>query len=226
MQNISHAGCHMIHQTWAAKSKRGSAEDSPGDLPCPEKLDSPTGSPPTALSSSLTELENCVSNLNLAHELVLNRDFCFKPSLPIDSLEARGTDMVQRVFWHILREQLVNDPPNYSQTTLQSVLLPRHVNLMSQLDEVLDMELIRHEVDHVALRSAQTDGLHHQHHGDRAPERLPRGQSTEGPREILRIQSSTRGDISSRSWTSGLMFWTTPPLGFRRRHPKRLSVMG
>lgn len=34
---------------------------------------------------------------------------------------------------------------------LQSLLLPSHVRLRSQLDEVLDMELIQQEVDHGAL---------------------------------------------------------------------------
>ncbi|KAK1900920.1 T-complex protein 11-like protein 1 [Dissostichus eleginoides] len=121
---------YLLSGTFAEgpNQREDAAEDSPGDLPCPEKLDSPTGSPPTASSSSLMELENCVSNLNLAHELVLNRDFCFKPSLPTDRREKHSF-------------------------TLQSVLLPRHVSLMmSQLDEVLDMELIWQEVDHGALR--------------------------------------------------------------------------
>lgn len=34
---------------------------------------------------------------------------------------------------------------------LQSLLLPGHVRLRSQLDEVLDMDLIQQEVDHGAL---------------------------------------------------------------------------
>lgn len=34
---------------------------------------------------------------------------------------------------------------------LQSLLLPAHVRLRSQLDEVLDMDLIGQEVDHRAL---------------------------------------------------------------------------
>ncbi|XP_032368352.1 T-complex protein 11-like protein 2 [Etheostoma spectabile] len=137
------------------------ADDSPTDLPCLEKLDSPTGSPPTVSLSSRMELENCVSNLNLAHEIVLNKDFCFRPrSPPTDSLEGRVTEMVHRAFWDILREQLNNDAPNYShavillqevKTILQSLLLPAHVRLRSQLDEVLDMELIQQEVDHGAL---------------------------------------------------------------------------
>ncbi|XP_060897084.1 T-complex protein 11 homolog [Labrus mixtus] len=137
------------------------AGDSPADLPCLEKLDSPTGSPPTASLSSLMELENCVSNLSLAHEIVVNRDFCFKPkSPPTDSLEGRVTEIVHRAFWDSLQEQLNTDPPNYShavvllqevKTMLQSLLLPGHVRLRSQLDEVLDMDLIRQQVDHGAL---------------------------------------------------------------------------
>ncbi|XP_047438632.1 T-complex protein 11-like protein 1 [Mugil cephalus] len=138
-----------------------SADDSPADLPCLEKLDSPTGSPPTASLSSLMELENCVSNLSLAHEILVNRDFCFKPrSPPTDSLEGRVTEMMHRAFWDSLQEQLSSDPPNYShavillqevKTMLLSLLLPGHVRLRSQLEEVLDMELIQQEVDHGAL---------------------------------------------------------------------------
>ncbi|XP_070816099.1 T-complex protein 11-like protein 1 [Chaetodon trifascialis] len=137
------------------------ADDSPADLPCLEKLDSPTGSPPTASLSSLMELENCVSNLSLAHEIAVNRDFCFKPkSPPPDSLEGRVTQIVHRAFWDGLQEQLHSDPPNYNhavillqevKTMLQSLLLPGHVRLRAQMDEVLDMELIQQEVDHGAL---------------------------------------------------------------------------
>uniref|UniRef100_A0A3Q1FY72 T-complex protein 11-like protein 1 n=1 Tax=Acanthochromis polyacanthus TaxID=80966 RepID=A0A3Q1FY72_9TELE len=115
----------------------------------------------TASLSSLMELENCVSNLSLAHEILVNRDFCFKPrSPPTGSLEGRVTEVVHRAFWDSLQEQLSSDPPNYSHATillqevktmLQSLLMPGHVQLRSQLDEVLDMELIQQEVDHGAL---------------------------------------------------------------------------
>ncbi|XP_038126492.1 T-complex protein 11-like protein 1 [Cyprinodon tularosa] len=137
------------------------SDDSPADLPSLEKLDSPAGSPPTSSLSCLMELENCVSNLSLAHEIVVNGDFCIKPrSPPTDSLEGRVTDVVHRAFWDSLQEQLSSDPPNYSQavillqevkTMLQSLLLPGHVRLRSQLDEVLDMDLIQQQVQHGAL---------------------------------------------------------------------------
>ncbi|XP_071760005.1 T-complex protein 11-like protein 2 isoform X1 [Centroberyx gerrardi] len=143
-------------------SREEAADDAPSDVPCLEKLDSPTGSPPnTASLSNLMELENCVSNLSLAHEIVVNRDFCFRPkSPPTDSLEGRVTDIVHRAFWDILQEQLNSNPPNYChavillqevKTMLQSLLLPGHVRLRSQLDEVLDAELIQQEADHGAL---------------------------------------------------------------------------
>uniref|UniRef100_A0A3B4FAK9 T-complex 11 n=1 Tax=Pundamilia nyererei TaxID=303518 RepID=A0A3B4FAK9_9CICH len=112
-------------------------------------------------SEMMALLENCVSNMSLAHEIVVNRDFCFKPRNPsTDSLEGRVTEIVHRAFWDSLQEQLNSDPPNYShavlllqevKTMLQSLLLPAHVRLRSQLDEVLDMDLIGQEVDHGAL---------------------------------------------------------------------------
>ncbi|XP_067359594.1 T-complex protein 11-like protein 2 isoform X2 [Channa argus] len=136
-------------------------DDSPADLPHLEKLDSPTGSLPTASLSSLMEVENSVFNLSLAHEIVANRDFCFQPkSPPSDSLEGKVTEIVHRAFWDSLLEQLNSDPPNYNhavillqevKTMLQSLLLPGHIRLKSQLDEVLDMELIQQEVAHGAL---------------------------------------------------------------------------
>uniref|UniRef100_A0A3Q4BED8 T-complex 11, testis-specific-like 2 n=1 Tax=Mola mola TaxID=94237 RepID=A0A3Q4BED8_MOLML len=120
-----------------------------------------TGSPPTASLSRLMELQNCISNLSLAHEIVVNRDFCFKVSSPpADSLESRVTQIVHRAFWDSLQEQLTCDPPNYNhavillqevKTMLQSLLLPGHVRLRSEMDEVLDMELIQQQVDHGVL---------------------------------------------------------------------------
>lgn len=133
----------------------------PSDLPRLEKLDSPTGSPPSSLFTSLTELGNCVSNLSLAHEILVNKDFCLTPRRPpTDSLEDRVTQIVHSAFWDSLQEQLSSDPPNYThavvllmevKTTLQCLLLPGHVRLRAQLDEVLDMELIKQEVEHGAL---------------------------------------------------------------------------
>uniref|UniRef100_A0A3Q3X5U6 T-complex 11, testis-specific-like 2 n=1 Tax=Mola mola TaxID=94237 RepID=A0A3Q3X5U6_MOLML len=139
------------------------SEDSPGSYSSIDSgcLSVMTGSPPTASLSRLMELQNCISNLSLAHEIVVNRDFCFKVSSPpADSLESRVTQIVHRAFWDSLQEQLTCDPPNYNhavillqevKTMLQSLLLPGHVRLRSEMDEVLDMELIQQQVDHGVL---------------------------------------------------------------------------
>uniref|UniRef100_A0A3Q3X5V1 T-complex 11, testis-specific-like 2 n=1 Tax=Mola mola TaxID=94237 RepID=A0A3Q3X5V1_MOLML len=79
---------------------------------------------------------------------------------PLCSLESRVTQIVHRAFWDSLQEQLTCDPPNYNhavillqevKTMLQSLLLPGHVRLRSEMDEVLDMELIQQQVDHGVL---------------------------------------------------------------------------
>ncbi|CAL8351223.1 unnamed protein product [Gadus morhua 'NCC'] len=136
--------------------------DEPTDVPRLEELESPPGSPPQNGSMShLMELQNCVSNLSLAHEIVVNQDFRFKSSSPPkDSLEGRVAEMVHRAFWDVLREQLESSPPDHRQavpllrevkTMLLSLLLPAHVGLRAQLDRVLDLELIQQQVDHGAL---------------------------------------------------------------------------
>uniref|UniRef100_A0A665TGK6 T-complex 11, testis-specific-like 1 n=1 Tax=Echeneis naucrates TaxID=173247 RepID=A0A665TGK6_ECHNA len=137
-----------------------------------------SGSPPTASLSSLMELESCVSNLSLAHEIVMNTDFCLKPRSPptgrqeklsnttggklviLVYLEGKAIEIVHQAFWDSLREHLNSEPPNYNpavvllqdvKSMLQSLLLPGQVRLRSQMDEVLDMELIQQEVDHGVL---------------------------------------------------------------------------
>ncbi|XP_046881960.1 T-complex protein 11-like protein 1 isoform X2 [Hypomesus transpacificus] len=136
--------------------------ETPIDIPCLQKLDSPTGSPTKGTPlPERAELEGCVSNLSLAHEIVMNQDFCFRQtSPPKDSLEGRVTEVVHRAFWDVLQEQLSSCPPNYShavtllqevKATLLSLLLPGHARLRAQLDEVLDLPLIQQQAHHGAL---------------------------------------------------------------------------
>ncbi|CAL8382920.1 unnamed protein product [Boreogadus saida] len=103
--------------------------DEPTDVPRLEELESPAGSPPQNVSMShLMELQNCVSNLSLAHEIVVNQDFRFKSSSPPkDSLEGRVAEMVHRAFWDVLREQLESSPPDHR----QAVPLLREVKTVS-----------------------------------------------------------------------------------------------
>ncbi|XP_067117213.1 T-complex protein 11-like protein 1 isoform X2 [Osmerus mordax] len=136
--------------------------ETPIDIPCLQKLDSPTGSPTKGTTlPERAELEGCVSNLSLAHEIVMNQDFCFRQnSPPKDSVEGRVKEVVHRAFWDVLQEQLSSCPPDYShavtllqevKATLLSLLLPGHARLRAQLDEVLDLPLIQQQALHGGL---------------------------------------------------------------------------
>ncbi|KAG9352809.1 hypothetical protein JZ751_017385 [Albula glossodonta] len=136
--------------------------DTPSDVPNLQTPDSLSGSPPRQASLlDMMQMENCVSNLTLAHEIVVNRDFCFKQSSPPkDSLEGTVKEIVHRAFWDSLQAQLSLSPPDYTHaiTLLQevkeillSLLLPGHTRLRAQLDEVLDLDLIRQQAEHSAL---------------------------------------------------------------------------
>ncbi|NXN60932.1 TCP11 protein, partial [Rynchops niger] len=73
---------------------------------------------------------------------------------------------LHKAFWDSPEEQLTASPPDYTGAiqllqeirdhcffgqALLSLLLPRHHQLRSQIEEALDMELIRQEADHEAL---------------------------------------------------------------------------
>ncbi|KAJ8360401.1 hypothetical protein SKAU_G00169260 [Synaphobranchus kaupii] len=140
----------------------GTDSDTPSEIPKLQTPESPSGSPPrqTCLLDT-TQMENRLSNLTLAHEIVVNRDFCFKQSTPPeDSLEGRVKEIVHRAFWDSLRAQLSLTPPDYTHAVtllqevreiLQSLLLPGHTRLRAQLEEVLDLVLIQQQAEHGAL---------------------------------------------------------------------------
>uniref|UniRef100_A0A674CG62 Uncharacterized protein n=1 Tax=Salmo trutta TaxID=8032 RepID=A0A674CG62_SALTR len=73
------------------------------------------------------------------------------------SLEGRVTDIVPESTVNCLREQLSCSPPDYThvvillQETVLSLLLPGHVCLRAQVEEVLDLDLIQQQADHGAL---------------------------------------------------------------------------
>uniref|UniRef100_A0A670J9N9 T-complex 11 n=1 Tax=Podarcis muralis TaxID=64176 RepID=A0A670J9N9_PODMU len=107
------------------------------------------------------ETANEVSKMTIAHEIVVNHDFKLQEVnfLP-NSLESRVKETLHKAFWDILREQLSKTPPDYSHAikllqeikeTLLSLLLPRQHRLQSQIEETLDMELIKQEAEHGAL---------------------------------------------------------------------------
>ncbi|KAM5248343.1 T-complex protein 11-like protein 1 [Ctenodactylus gundi] len=130
--------------------------------PSPQRVRRPHSSPPRFVTvEELLETAKGVTNMALAHEIVVNGDFQIKPvELPEDSLEKRVKEIVHKAFWDCLSVQLSEDPPTYDHAiklvgeikeTLLSFLLPGHTRLKNQITEVLDLELIKQEAENGAL---------------------------------------------------------------------------
>ncbi|KAM4721241.1 T-complex protein 11-like protein 1 [Rhinophrynus dorsalis] len=130
--------------------------------PSPHRGNTPQASPPRFVSvEELMEAAKGVTNLALAHEIVVNGGFQIKPAeLPEGSLEKRVRDIVHKAFWDCLEAQFSEDPPVYDHAiillgeikeALISFLLPGHTRLRNQINEVLDLDLIKQEAENKAL---------------------------------------------------------------------------
>ncbi|XP_072497932.1 T-complex protein 11 homolog isoform X4 [Notamacropus eugenii] len=110
------------------------------------------GSPPQGLSvTELMETVNGVSKMSIAHEIVVNQDFHMEEmALSPDSLESKIKETMHNAFWDHLREQLAATPPDYTYA-LQLLKEIKESRLKSQIEEVMDMELLKQEADHGAL---------------------------------------------------------------------------
>ncbi|NXC46672.1 T11L1 protein, partial [Penelope pileata] len=131
-------------------------------VPGSHRDDTPKSSPPRPVSmQELMETAKGVTNMALAHEIVVNGDFQIKPAeLPEHSLEKQVREIVHKAFWDCLEAQLKEDPPTYDHAikllgeikeNLLSFLLPGHTRLRNQITEVLDLDLIKQEAENGAL---------------------------------------------------------------------------
>ncbi|XP_063145583.1 T-complex protein 11-like protein 1 isoform X2 [Candoia aspera] len=132
------------------------------NTPSPSRGNTPEASPPQFVSvEELMDTAKGVTNMALAHEIVVNGGFQIKPAdLPENSLERRVRDIVHKAFWDCLETQLKENPPSYDHAiklvgeikeALLSFLLPGHTRLRNQITEALDLELIKQEAENGAL---------------------------------------------------------------------------
>ncbi|KAI7812102.1 T-complex protein 11-like protein 1 [Triplophysa rosa] len=131
------------------------------NTPSPHRL-TPQSSPPTFVSvEELMETAKGVTNMALAHEIVLNSAFQVKPFEPEEgSLEKQVKEIMHKAFWDCLAAELSENPPSYSHAiklvgdikeTLLSFLLPGQSRLRGQIEETLDLSLIQQEAENCAL---------------------------------------------------------------------------
>lgn len=134
--------------------------------PSPVTGKTPQASPSKVVSvQELMETAKGVTNMALAHEIMVNQAFQIKPvELPEGSLERRVKDIMHKAFWACLESQLKEDPPVYGHAlkllaeikeTLLSFLLPGQGRLHSRIDEVLDLALLQQQAENQTLDISQ-----------------------------------------------------------------------
>lgn len=102
-----------------------------------------------------------VTNMALAHEIIVNQDFQIEPlEFPEGSLQRKVRDILHNCFWENLEDDLLEDPPSYEhilqllaeiKETLLSLLVPENARLRSHIEEILDLDLIQQQAQNGAV---------------------------------------------------------------------------
>ncbi|XP_072291280.1 T-complex protein 11-like protein 1 [Eucyclogobius newberryi] len=131
----------------------------------PHRGNTPQASSTFVSIEELMETAKGVTNMALAHEIVVNQEFKVKPpTLPEDCLERRVKEIMHKALWDCLESQLKQDPPSYDHVlkllaeikeTILSFLLPGHGPLRSRIEDVLDLPLIQQQAEKGALDIGQ-----------------------------------------------------------------------
>ncbi|XP_013772949.1 T-complex protein 11-like protein 1 [Limulus polyphemus] len=143
-------------------------EDGKRQVPVniPISASSPTGtvisgipaSPPRFVSlEQFMKAASGISDMLLTHEIAVNEDFALeKKETTGKSLQDQVKKIVHQAFWDLLEEELKEDPCNYTQAMvllhdvkegLMSLLLPQHNRLRTEIEEVLDVNLIKQQAE-------------------------------------------------------------------------------
>ncbi|KAK5902782.1 hypothetical protein CesoFtcFv8_008007 [Champsocephalus esox] len=136
------------------------------NTPSPQRVNTPQASPPKFVSvEELMETAKGVSNMVLAHEIIVNSDFQVKPAAPPEgSLEHKVKEIMHKAFWECLEAQLTDEPQTYGhlmkllaeiKETLLSFVMPLNVRLRTQIEEVLDLPLIQQQAEKGAVDIGQ-----------------------------------------------------------------------
>nr|XP_048284146.1 T-complex protein 11 X-linked protein 2-like isoform X1 [Myodes glareolus] len=124
---------------------------------------SSSASQPVDVSTEDRKAVNEVSKLSIAHETIVNQDFMVKENNNFSessSLESNFVETMYNAFWDHLKDQLSKTPPDFScalelisniKQILVSLLLPRQNRLKNEIEEALDMDLLKQETEHGAL---------------------------------------------------------------------------
>lgn len=119
-------------------------------------------SPPKFVSlEEIMQAANGMRDMNLVHQIAVDENFRLEKAEPESNTVQRAIrDTMHKAFWDILREQLAEDPPNFSHALkllydvkqgLFDLLLPQHTKIKQQISEVLDIPLIKQQAENGVL---------------------------------------------------------------------------
>ncbi|KAE8746172.1 hypothetical protein FOCC_FOCC007044 [Frankliniella occidentalis] len=119
-------------------------------------------SPPQFVTmEEIMSAANGLKNMQLAHEIAVDKDFKLQPyEPPENSLERVVKDAVHRAFWDLLAEEISEDPPVYKgamilleevKEILLDLLYPQHEKLKQEINEMLDIPFIKQQAENDAL---------------------------------------------------------------------------
>lgn len=82
-------------------------------------------SPPKFVSlEEIMQAANGMRDMNLVHQIVVDENFRLEKAGPEpNTVQKVIKDTMHKAFWDVLKEQLAEDPPNYSQVFLYEIYL-------------------------------------------------------------------------------------------------------
>jgi len=163
-QNAKNNGTAAAKTIQAGKKRRRTRSKGTSMSPSPGRGFFVPGFNTGASSSSMSLSElmdaskgvNGLTNMALAHEIAVDKNFTLTKLQPENELEKQIKEVMQKVFWDILKEQLEAEPPVFDQALtlfteikamLYSILLPQHEKLKEKIEGILDLEVIRQQLD-------------------------------------------------------------------------------
>jgi hypothetical protein len=121
-----------------------------------------SASPPKFVSlEEIMQAANGMRDMALVHQIVVDDDFKLQKVEPEpNTLHQMVNDTMRKAFWDILKNELAQTPPNYTQALvlledikkgLFAVLLPQHTKIKQQISEILDGDLIKQQAENGTL---------------------------------------------------------------------------
>ncbi|XP_014218558.1 T-complex protein 11-like protein 1 [Copidosoma floridanum] len=119
-------------------------------------------SPPKFVSlEEIIKAAKGMQNMALAHEIAVDKNFKIDKLEPEDdTLHKKVKEIMHKVFWDILANELSQEPPVFTQAlrllgeikeSLDELLLPHNARLKETINQVLDVDLIKQQAENGVL---------------------------------------------------------------------------